>query len=97
MGQEALLVPEGSATPAFVSKTVLYSEKKKKKPTMQGAFLFEWSGERLGVILASTAYHHTHLQGDAAVSLAGHMFHVPHSDHQAMHHVQLDQLFSHFY
>lgn len=30
MGQEALLVPEGSATPAFVSKTVLYSEKKKK-------------------------------------------------------------------
>lgn len=97
MGQEALLLPEGSATPAFVNKAVSDVLRKKKKPTMQGAFLFEWSGERLGVTLASTTYHHTHLQGDAAVSLAGHMFHVPHSDHQAMHHVQLDQLFSHFY
>lgn len=37
MGQEALLVPEGSATPAFVSKTVLYSEKKKKKAHNAGS------------------------------------------------------------
>lgn len=47
-------------------------------------------------MMSAAMYNPAYLQGDAGMSLAGHVIQVPQSNHQAMYHFQLDQFFSHF-